>query len=182
MAETTYFKDTTPTKKIPKRERKFSRRQAVLAALFGLGPMIKVAYATEGSCSCLEAPDCNSICTYGGTPRADGSQACDCNEPPVQTLADVAYSGSYNDVLNKPTLAKVATTGSYNDLTGLPTMPSTTPDTIITAQTFGPTANVTIGRGGSGSIKIPRITVNKYGLVTGCSYYTLTISTGSNPY
>lgn len=180
MSETTYFKDTMPTKKIPKRERKVTRRQAVFAALFGLGPMIKVAYATEGSCSCLEAPDCSSICTYGGTPKADGSQACDCNEPPVQTLATVAYTGSYSDVLNKPTLAKVATTGNYNDLSGLPTIPSATPDSIITAQRFGPSSNITINRGGTGSIQIPKVTVNKYGLVTGCTSYTLKISTGYN--
>lgn len=34
------------------------------------------------------------------------------------------FSGSYNDLTNKPTLATVATTGSYNDLTNKPTIPS----------------------------------------------------------
>ena len=35
-------------------------------------------------------------------------------------LANVAYSGSYNDLRNKPSLATVATSGSYNDLSNKP--------------------------------------------------------------
>ena len=38
----------------------------------------------------------------------------------VTGLADVAISGSYNDLSDKPELAKVATTGSYNDLADRP--------------------------------------------------------------
>jgi hypothetical protein len=37
-------------------------------------------------------------------------------------LASVATSGSYNDLLNKPTLATVATSGSYSDLSNKPTL------------------------------------------------------------
>lgn len=37
-------------------------------------------------------------------------------------LADVAISGSYNDLKDKPNLATVATTGSYNDLKNKPTL------------------------------------------------------------
>lgn len=37
-------------------------------------------------------------------------------------LAQVAYSGSYNDLLNKPTLAAVATSGAYSDLSGTPSL------------------------------------------------------------
>ena len=40
----------------------------------------------------------------------------------VTGLADVANSGSYNDLLNKPTLADVAKSGSYNDLLNKPTL------------------------------------------------------------
>lgn len=40
------------------------------------------------------------------------------------SLAQVAFTGSYNDLSNKPTLAVVATTGSYNDLSNKPTIPS----------------------------------------------------------
>ena len=41
------------------------------------------------------------------------------------SLATVATSGSYNDLLDKPTLATVATSGSYNDLSDKPTIPDT---------------------------------------------------------
>lgn len=36
------------------------------------------------------------------------------------TYSTVASTGSYNDLLNKPSLANVATSGSYSDLTGKP--------------------------------------------------------------
>jgi hypothetical protein len=42
------------------------------------------------------------------------------NEP----LADVALSGSYNDLTNKPNLATVATSGSYADLSNKPSIPA----------------------------------------------------------
>ncbi|MEW6654921.1 MAG: hypothetical protein AB1394_15815, partial [Bacteroidota bacterium] len=42
----------------------------------------------------------------------------------VDNLAQVAVSGSYNDLINKPSLANVATSGSYNDLINKPTIPS----------------------------------------------------------
>ena len=41
-------------------------------------------------------------------------------------LSTVATTGSYNDLTNKPTLSTVATTGSYNDLTNKPTIPNNT--------------------------------------------------------
>ncbi|MBP5596406.1 MAG: tail fiber domain-containing protein [Pseudobutyrivibrio sp.] len=40
------------------------------------------------------------------------------------SLATVATSGSYNDLSNKPSLATVATSGSYNDLSNKPTIPA----------------------------------------------------------
>lgn len=40
-------------------------------------------------------------------------------------LAQVAYSGSYNDLNDKPSLATVATSGNYNDLSNKPTIPVT---------------------------------------------------------
>ena len=42
----------------------------------------------------------------------------------ISSLALVATSGSYNDLINKPTLATVATSGSYNDLSNKPTLAS----------------------------------------------------------
>ena len=56
-----------------------------------------------------------------GTSSFSGSYNDLSNKP---TLAKVATSGSYNDLSNKPTLAKVATSGSYNDLTNKPTIPN----------------------------------------------------------
>lgn len=38
------------------------------------------------------------------------------------------FSGSYNDLTNKPTLATVATSGDYDDLTNKPTIPTKTSD------------------------------------------------------
>ena len=40
----------------------------------------------------------------------------------VAGLSDVAISGNYNDLKNKPALATVATSGSYNDLSGKPSL------------------------------------------------------------
>ena len=40
------------------------------------------------------------------------------------SLAAVATSGSYNDLSNKPSLSTVATSGSYNDLSNKPTIPT----------------------------------------------------------
>jgi len=42
----------------------------------------------------------------------------------TQSLANVATSGSYTDLSNKPTLASVATSGSYTDLSNRPTLAS----------------------------------------------------------
>ena len=46
------------------------------------------------------------------------------------TLATVATSGSYNDLLNKPSLKAVATSGNYNDLSNKPTIP-TVPSNLV---------------------------------------------------
>jgi hypothetical protein len=39
-------------------------------------------------------------------------------------LSNVATTGSYNDLTNKPNLSNLAVTGSYNDLSGRPTLPT----------------------------------------------------------
>ena len=41
------------------------------------------------------------------------------------------FSGSYNDLTDKPNLSTVATTGSYNDLTNKPTIPSNTVEMVV---------------------------------------------------
>ena len=46
-------------------------------------------------------------------------------------FSTVATTGSYNDLLDKPNLSTVATTGSYNDLTDKPTIPSSTVEMVV---------------------------------------------------
>lgn len=52
----------------------------------------------------------------------------------VQNQGYSKFSGSYNDLLDKPTLSTVATTGSYNDLLDKPTIPDTT--NLVTTDTM----------------------------------------------
>lgn len=95
-----------------KNKEKLSRRSALLAGLLGAGAFVaKTAEAADPSCSCLEPPDCSTICPNGGIPKGDGTQACQCNETPSEQLADVAYSGSYNDLKNRPLHAGSDTDG-----------------------------------------------------------------------
>lgn len=49
--------------------------------------------------------------------------------PAFGNFANVAFSGSYSDLLNKPALKPVATSGDYEDLTGKPVL-----DNAVTAQ------------------------------------------------
>ncbi len=82
-----------------------TRRQALLGALFA-GAVASKAEAADVACSCLPAPDCNAVCPNGGSPKGDGTQACDCFEnPPPPTLHPVAYSGDYNALANRPNRA-----------------------------------------------------------------------------
>ena len=158
-----------------------SRRKALLGALFGAGVAVAKVASASDSCSCLAPPDCNSVCANGGAPKGDGTQSCECFTNPKQTFATVATTGQYTDLKNRPSLATVATTGKYSDLTGRPTIPSAVyPPTTTTAGSFGPTAAVTIGIGGTGSIAIPYFTVNSYGQITAKGTSTLTVSAGYN--
>lgn len=54
----------------------------------------------------------------------------------ISGLADVALSGSYNDLINKPALKTVATTGSYNDLTNKPNL-----STVATSGSYNDLTN-----------------------------------------
>lgn len=95
---------TEPSKVESQDDTRMSRRKALLGALFaGAAITSKTAEASDANCSCLPAPDCNAVCPNGGSPRGDGTQACDCFEnPPMPTLAQVAYTGKYTDLLDKP--------------------------------------------------------------------------------
>ena len=47
------------------------------------------------------------------------------------TFSTVATTGSYNDLTDKPTFSTVATTGSYNDLSDKPTIPTNTVPMVV---------------------------------------------------
>ena len=64
------------------RTRRLTLLSGLLAGLFGA---VRTAKADE--CGCLPAPDCTVICPNGGSPRADGTQACDCNPDPIKPRA-----------------------------------------------------------------------------------------------
>lgn len=71
----------------------------------------------------------------------------------VAGLSTVAWTGQYNDLLNRPTLATVATSGSYSDLTNKPYIPD---------QEVNATSNVTfnsVAVGSTGTIHIDHIQV-----------------------
>lgn len=95
-----------------KKPMRLSRRQALLAGLMGAGTVVaKTAEAAEASCACLAAPDCDAACPNGGSPKADGTQGCVCNPTEKEQLANVAYTGSYNDLENRPLHAGSETDG-----------------------------------------------------------------------
>lgn len=65
---------------------------------------------------------------YGAIPVNTSQLINDSNFVVSSSLADVATSGSYSDLSNKPDLKTVATSGSYSDLSNKPTIPSKTSD------------------------------------------------------
>jgi len=58
----------------------------------------------------------------------------------IASLANVATSGSYTQLINKPTLANVATSGNYNDLINTPKIPELGNIRVsdLTVGTYGP--------------------------------------------
>lgn len=82
------------------------------------------------------------------------------------SLASVAYTGSYEDLISTPTFATVASTGDYNDLLSKPTIPDVYNATITITQggvskgvfTLNQSADSTIaldaGGGGGGSTEL----------------------------
>lgn len=88
----------------------------VLKGLLGLGAIATGLSATRKAlaeetpledevCACLEAPDCSTICQFGGYPQGAGSQACVCLAPPGQNLEAVCYSGDFSDLKTWPNRA-----------------------------------------------------------------------------
>lgn len=73
-------------------------------------------------------------------------------------LKSVAFSGSYEDLSNKPDLKSVATTGNYSDLSNKPTIPTA----LKNPQALTFTGGVTGSYDGSAakSVKVPSLTNN----------------------
>ena len=156
------LKDEGPASESP--VPRISRRAALAAALLGgAAAVAKEAKAGDASCECLPAPDCNAQCPNGGTPRADGTQACDCNPDPC---------------VPQDQLAVVARTGKYEDLLGKPDLNTALPN-ITTAGSAGPTADVTMTRSGTspqtGQISIPYFKVDSKGRITAFGNRTFTM-------
>lgn len=85
------------------------------------------AVATSGQYSDLSGtPTLGSAAAAATTDFATSAQGTVADSA-VQPgdLADVAFSGSYDDLLDKPSLAVVATSGAYSDLSGRPDLPNT---------------------------------------------------------
>lgn len=165
--------DAIETKEPTAAEQRLSRRKALFGALIAGAATIKAseaAAAPGADCSCLPAPNCDSICPNGGAPRGDGTQACDCfDNPPLPQLATVAYTGKYDDLIGKP---------NGSDL-----------DNIVGAGSAGPGGNVTLTQTNNkgtvtqaykGSFSVPYFKVNSQGRIT--SYATRTVSLVENYY
>ena len=52
--------------------------------------------------ACLAPPDCNAICPFGGDPKGNGTQECDCYPEKLKTPDPFATSGSYKALKNVP--------------------------------------------------------------------------------
>lgn len=141
--------------------KKLSRRQALMGALLGAGVAVaKTAEAAEASCACLAAPDCSTICPNGGTPKGDGTQACECNAEAKEQLATVAYTGSYNDLTDKPTLY--------------------TPPDVVKSGSAGQNTDQTIAipLTGTQTLKVPYFTVDNKGRITSFTTHTISLVKG----
>lgn len=158
-------------------EQRLSRRQALLGALVAGAATLKAseaAAATGADCSCLPAPDCNAVCPNGGAPRGDGTQACECFEnPPMPTLAKVAYTGKYSDLIDAPD----------------PNQMGAKLDDIVKAGSAGLNNDVTLSQkvqkgqiqqSFNGKIAVPYFQVNAQGRIT--SYATRTVTFVENYY
>ena len=61
--------------------------------------------------ACLAPPDCNSICPFGGDPKGNGTQECNCYPEKLKMPDPFATSGSYKSLKNIPPRALSLTDG-----------------------------------------------------------------------
>lgn len=143
-----------------------TRRQALFGALLGIGAVAaKSAKAAEESCACLAPPDCDAVCPNGGSPRGDGTQACDCNPAPKPdtVLADIVTPGSAGQNSDTTLIRKF--TEEHN------TKSNPTGKTYVSTYLAGNTPD----NYPAGSFKIPYFTVDSKGRVTSYATRTVTI-------
>lgn len=86
--------------------------------------------------------------------------------------AKSTFSGSYNDLTNKPGLATVATSGSYNDLTNKPTIPAAvTVDSALSSSSTNPVQNKIVNSALSGKAPTSHASTGTgYGVSTASNY------------
>jgi len=166
-------KEKDEVETLPTEEKKvFSRRQALLGALFGAGAVLaKTAKAAEASCACLAPPDCSTVCEYGGNPKGDGTQACECNTAPVQTQTEVTL----DDIVTAGTVGPTADVTMKRNIT----------ETYVTKiskyssnKTYATYYALTDLDHPIGSFVVPYFTVDSKGRIT--SYGSRTISIVNN--
>lgn len=111
-----------------------------------------------------------SLQDYRNLIKAKGTDLVDIIDTTVSKNASVKASSLTNDV------PYVKVTDKVNNVITATNATSLTGTTGVTAKSYGPTSNVTVD-GNTGSIKIPKITVNEYGQVTSVTDYTLKVTT-----
>lgn len=76
-----------------KPEKAVSRRALFGALVAGASAVAAKSAAAAAACECLPPPDCNAVCPDGGSPRGDGTQACDCIEVPKPRALSLVDGG-----------------------------------------------------------------------------------------
>lgn len=109
----------------------------------------------------LESEDAESAIkeVYGAIPTNTSQLINDSNFVVSSSLADVATSGSYSDLSNKPDLKTVATSGSYNDLSNKPSIPSKTSD-LTNDSDFIDTSYLEPNPSGTGSVTLNKLKID----------------------
>ena len=163
---------------------KLSRRNVLLGALMsGAATAVKAA---EDVCACLPAPDCNAVCPEGGTPRGDGTQACDCNPASNRTRAlaltdggdavDTALVSGKSLRLNQNKTATEVLVFSNNQIDCADKADFAMKfSTVTTAGSAGPSADVSFEQ--TGTFSVPYFTVNTKGQIT--SYKSVNVKIAS---
>ena len=79
----------------------------------------------------------------------------------IDGLATVAYTGSYNNLTDKPNLALVATTGNYSDLNDPPTIPTVNNATLTIKQNGTSLGTFTANQSTNKTINITTLTADQ---------------------